>query len=274
MNESIAAEPVASIGRATLRKAAFRILPLLGLGYGFAYIDRLNISFAALEMNRDLRFWRDSLWHWRGPFLPKLRSLRDSCEPYLGANWCSALDRANVSRLGCDICGNDVLCNSPVGLPAPLSSRRCGSGLFPGSGILFEPPGLRLRTEGRAISGFFISYPIAGALMGITAGAILNMKGILGLAGWQWLFLLEGVPAVLLGFVVSIWLADRPRDAAWLTRSESDWLESQLDSDAPTHFTAKEVFDVIVHPIVLLLGAINFPAFGNILCIPIFLPRS
>jgi MFS transporter, ACS family, tartrate transporter len=262
MNEVIVTEPVGSAGRAVLRKAAFRILPLLGLGYGLAYIDRLNISFAALEMNRDLRFSATVYGIGAGLF-------------FLSYALCEIPANLILVRIGARrwigqilmawgaISAAMMFVNSPWEfylLRFLLGAAEAG--FFPGA-VFYLSAWFPAEYRGRAISGFFISYPIASALMGVTAGAILNMKGMLGLAGWQWLFLLEGVPAVLLGLVVLIWLADRPRDAAWLSGSETDWLESQLDQDTSIHFTIKEVFDVIVHPVVLLLGAINFLLLGT-----------
>lgn len=262
MSESIATGPSGDFGRAVLRKAALRILPLLGLGYGFAYIDRLNISFAALQMNKDLRFSATVYGIGAGLF-------------FLSYALCEIPSNLVLVRIGARrwiaqilvawgaISAAMMFVNSPWQfylLRFLLGAAEAG--FFPGA-VFYLSAWFPAEYRGRAISGFFVSYPIASAIMGVTAGAILDLNGTLGLAGWQWLFLLEGFPAVVLGFVVLIWLADRPRDAAWLDGLESHWLESQLDKDTPVHFTVKEVFGVMVHPVVMFLGAVNFLLLGT-----------
>jgi MFS transporter, ACS family, tartrate transporter len=84
----------------------------------------------------------------------------------------------------------------------------------------------------RAISRFYISLPLSSAFMGAIAGALLNLNGRLGLLGWQWLFLVEGLPAVILGIVFFLYLPDTPAHAKWLTPEESAWLTRQVDEDA------------------------------------------
>jgi ACS family tartrate transporter-like MFS transporter len=81
------------------------------------------------------------------------------------------------------------------------------------------------------ISTLFIAQPVANALASIVSGAILGMDGILGLKGWQWVFILEALPAVLLGFVVLKYMTDRPALANWLASEEKNWIEGQLEEE-------------------------------------------
>jgi ACS family tartrate transporter-like MFS transporter len=105
------------------------------------------------------------------------------------------------------------------------------AGFFPG--VIFYlmqwfPPEMRAR----AVSRFYISLPLSSVVMGMLAGALLGLQGRLGLAGWQWLFLVEGVPAIALGFVFLFYLPDTPAHAAWLTRDEQHWLIARIREDA------------------------------------------
>ena len=75
------------------------------------------------------------------------------------------------------------------------------------------------------------AVPVSGVIGGPLSGALLNLNGVLGLAGWQWLFLVEGLPAILLGVIVLVYLTDRPDTAHWLSRAEKDWLVSKLAAE-------------------------------------------
>jgi len=82
------------------------------------------------------------------------------------------------------------------------------------------------------VSRFYISLPLSSVIMGLLAGTLLNLQGRLGLAGWQWLFLVEGLPPIVLGFVFLFCLPDTPAHAPWLSRDEQDWLIGRIREDA------------------------------------------
>jgi ACS family tartrate transporter-like MFS transporter len=108
------------------------------------------------------------------------------------------------------------------------------AGFFPG--VIFYlmqwfPPELRAR----AISRFYISLPLSSVFMGAIAGALLNLQGRLGLSGWQWLFLLEGLPPVLLGIAFLVFLPDTAAQAAWLTSDERNWITQSVDANPSAH---------------------------------------
>src|SRR4029453_15167028 len=112
----------------------------------------------------------------------------------------------------------------------------------------------------RAVSLFMVAIPISTVLGGPVAGLLLQMNGTLGLAGWQWLFLLEGMPAVFLGFVVWFYLPDKPTEARWLAPHESAWLDRAI---AVEHATAADKHNVslrraLLHPTVWQLALIMF----------------
>jgi ACS family tartrate transporter-like MFS transporter len=104
------------------------------------------------------------------------------------------------------------------------------AGFFPG--IIYYLSGwFPAAQRARAVARFMVAIPISGVLGGPLSGALLGLDGRLGLAGWQWLFLLEGLPAVVLGFVVLRYLTDRPDNAAWLTPAERAWLGARMSRE-------------------------------------------
>src|SRR5215469_10036919 len=157
------------IGRSGLRKASWRLLPLIGLGYGISYMDRTNISFAALQMNDDLRFSATVFGLGAGLFF--------------------------LSYAALEVPSNVMLMRFLLGAAE--------AGFFPGV-VFYLMQWFPAHERGRAISRFYVALPLSSVLMGTVAGSLLNLHGQLGLAGWQWLFLVEGIPAVLLSVVIVV----------------------------------------------------------------------
>jgi ACS family tartrate transporter-like MFS transporter len=118
------------------------------------------------------------------------------------------------------------------------------------------------RMRARAISRFYISLPLSSAVMGSLAGWLLGLDGRLGLAGWQWLFLVEGVPSVLFSLVILRMLPDCPAQAKWLTAEETAWLQRQLDADgAQAHLGHQAgVLKALLSPQVWMIGIFFFCA--------------
>jgi ACS family tartrate transporter-like MFS transporter len=112
----------------------------------------------------------------------------------------------------------------------------------------------------RSVSRFYIALPLGSVVMGSLAGGLLGLGGKLGLAGWQWLFLLEGLPAVLFSFVILKLLPDNPASARWLNRDEQAWLEDQLKTDGEQAHLGHEagVMQALISPKVWMIGAYFF----------------
>ena len=216
-----------TIGASAMRKATLRLIPLIALGYGVAYMDRVNISFASLQMNRDLHFSATTYGFGAGLF-------------FLSYAACEVPSNLLLYRFGARrwlarimiTWGVLAIAMLFVRTPAQFYAMRfllgmSEAGFFPG--VIFYlmqwfPPELRAR----AISRFYISLPLSSVFMGLIAGALLNLDGHLGLRGWQWLFLVEGLPAVLLGIAFFIFLPDTPAHAKWLTEDERLWVVRQV----------------------------------------------
>jgi ACS family tartrate transporter-like MFS transporter len=225
-------EPESAIGRSAMRKATWRLIPLIALGYGVAYMDRVNIGFAALRMNADLHFSNTVFGIGAGIFFASYAA----CE--IPSNL--LLYRFGARRwLARIMLTWGLLAMSMMFVRTPLQfySMRfllgmAEAGFFPG--VLFYltewfPANLRART----ISRFYVSLPLSAVFMGAVAGALLNLDGTLGLRGWQWLFLVEGMPAVILSLVFLTCLPDSPAKAKWLTPPERAWIAEQLAAEGP-----------------------------------------
>ncbi|MDT9598819.1 MFS transporter [Sphingosinicella rhizophila] len=250
------------VGRSALRKAAWRLLPLLGLGYALAYIDRLNVSFAALQMNEDLQFSAAVYGLGAGLF-------------FLTYALCEVPSNLVLMRVGARrwiariLVSWGAISTAMMFVEEPwqfyalrLLLGAAEAGFFPGA-VYFLSRWFPGAYRGRAISGFYVALPLSTAVMAGMSGLILdNLDEVGGLGGWQWLFLLEGFPTILLGIIVWFRLTDRPREANWLTEAERNWLEARVVIE--THaLRMKEVFGAMLHPWVFILGAANFILLGS-----------
>jgi len=210
-----------------LRKARWRILPLLSMGYLAAYTDRVNISFAAEPMNRDLHFSSYVYGLGAGLFFISYAL----CE--VPSNW--LLLRFGARRwLARIMLTWGVLAMAMMFVHSRTSfySMRlllgiAEAGYFPGA-VYFLSLWFPAKERARAIGWFYVSLPLASTVMGALAGALLGLNGRLGLRGWQWLFLAEGLPAVLLSVAIWTMLSERPREATWLHEEEREALEREL----------------------------------------------
>jgi len=243
------------IGASALRKASVRLIPLIAIAYGVAYTDRVNISFAALQMNRDLHFSATSYGLGAGLFFLSYAA----CE--IPSNL--LLYRFGARRWIARIMitwGFLAMGMMFVKTPREFYAVRfllgmAEAGFFPGV-VYYLSQWFPANVRARTISRFYVSLPLASVFMGGLAGALLNLQGRLGLAGWQWLFLAEGLPAVILSVIFFVFLPNTPDDAKWLTPGERDWLIDQLraDNSAIGERHAEGALRAILNPRVWQLG--------------------
>ena len=254
-----AAAQRAAIGKSAQRKASLRLIPLIGIGYGLAYIDRLNLSFASLQMNRDLHFSASVYGFGAGMF-------------FIGYALCEVPSNLLMLRFGARrwlarimfTWGLLAAATMFVRTPWQFNTLRfllgmAEAGFFPGV-VYYLTLWFPARMRARAVSRFYIALPLSSVVMGSLAGWLLGLGGRFGLAGWQWLFLLEGLPAVLFSFVILKLLPDNPASAAWLNRDEQAWLEDQLKTDSEQAHLGHEagVMQALVSPKVWMIGAYFF----------------
>jgi MFS transporter, ACS family, tartrate transporter len=244
-----------SVGRSAMRKATWRLIPLIALGYGTAYMDRVNIGFASLQMNRDLHFSASIYGLGAGLFFLSYAA----CEVPSNLLLCRFGARRWLSRI---MFTWGVLAIAMMFVKTPVQFYvvrfllgMAEAGFFPG--VVFYlmqwfPPEMRAR----AISRFYVSLPLSSAIMGALAGALLNLQGRLGLAGWQWLFLVEGIPSILLSIAFLVWLPNDPVDATWLTGDERAWILEQIRKDACAGGHTHNVGRALLDPRVWQMGII------------------
>jgi ACS family tartrate transporter-like MFS transporter len=251
-----------AIGRSAMTKAAWRILPLIGLAYGIAYMDRINISFAAAKMNADLHFSATIYGIGGGLFFLSYALFEVPSSMILmlvGARrW---LARIMVTW------GVLAVAMMFIRVPWQFYTVRfligmAEAGFFPGV-LIYLTPWFPNAFRGRAVSRFYVAIPISQAVMGALAGFLLGLHGRLNLSGWQWLFLLEGLPAVLMSAVVLFLLPDRPQDVKWLSSPEKDWIARKMAEDAKGRGdVSHNLLKAIANPVVLILGVVNFLFIG------------
>jgi ACS family tartrate transporter-like MFS transporter len=234
-----------AVGRAALRKAAWRLIPLLAFGYGIAYMDRVNISFASLQMNRDLHFSASVYGFGAGLFFVSYAA----CE--VPSNL--LLYRVGASRWFARIMltwGLVAVGMMFVKTPVEFYIMRfllgmAEAGFFPGV-VFYLGLWFPTHVRAQAISRFYISLPLSTVFMGVIAGALLDLQGKAGLAGWQWLFLIEGMPAIVLSIIFLLYLPVGPSHAKWLTPDERQWISHHASKVEPTHILSGKASRVLL----------------------------
>jgi ACS family tartrate transporter-like MFS transporter len=253
-----------ALEQSAYRKASLRIIPLIALGYGAAYIDRVNISFAALQMNRDLKFSATVYGFGAGLFFLSYAA----CEVPSNLLLCRFGARRWLARIMVTW-GVVAMAMVYVRTPTQFYAARfllgmAEAGFFPGAIFYLTqwfPPELRARS----ITRFYIAWPLSSVVMGVLAGALMGLDGRLGLAGWQWLFAVEGAPAVILGVIFFLLLPDGPATARWLTEPERNALLNRVQGRAahaaPRH--SESITPALRDPRVGLLGVFMFCMLGT-----------
>jgi ACS family tartrate transporter-like MFS transporter len=211
-------------------KCAWRLMPLMMLLYFVNIMDRVNVGFAALTMNRDLGFSPAVYGFGAGAFFLGYALFQ------VPANM--ILERVGARRwisLILLLWGAFSASNAAVSGPAGFYTVRISLGLveagfYPGM-ILYLTYWFTKPYLGRLVAIFMAALPLANIVGGPLSSLILGMNGVLRLAGWQWLFLIEAAPAILLAFAVLKFLPDGPGKAAWLSCDEKSVIAAQLQGD-------------------------------------------
>lgn len=259
-----AREPDAVIGRQALSKASWHLLPLIGLGYGVAYLDRVNISFAALRMNADLHF-SASIYGLGGGLFFLAYALFEIPSNLLMLKVGPRRWLARIMFTWGLLAVGMMFVRTPMQFYVMrFLLGAAEAGFFPGA-IIYLMRWFPVAHRGRAVSRFYVAYPLSTVVMGALAGALLGLQGRLGLAGWQWLFLIEGLPALALSIVFLNLLPDGPDKAAWLSTAERTWIASQLAADdgAVADQRGESLGRILANPMVLGMGIVNMLVLGS-----------
>lgn len=278
--------PEAALDRAR-RKAYWRLLPLLFVCYVIAYVDRANVSIAKLTMTRDLPGFDNAVFGFGAGVFFWGYFLLEIPGSLLVEKWSARKWICRIMVTWGLLAALTALVKTPVQF---YVVRFClglaEAGFFPGV-IVYLTHWFTSRDRSRAVAYFIIATPVAqilspkisNALLKIGAdevsqGATVHHSAVLGLAGWQWMYIFWGLPAVVLGIIVYCVLKDRPRDAPWLTAEERAALEQELEKEkakraASSRLTLVEAFR---HPKVLLLAVAYFCCVTGTYGIEFFLP--
>jgi ACS family tartrate transporter-like MFS transporter len=220
----------ADLEKRVLRKITLRIVPFVMLLYFIAFIDRVNIGFAALTMNKDLGFSPSVFGFGAGIF-------------FLGYFLFEVPSNLVLEKVGARIWIARVMItwglisgamafvtgpNSFYALRFLLGAAEAG--FFPGI-ILYLSYWFPARQRAAVTAIFMAAAPLSTVLGSPVSGALLEMHGVLGFSGWQWMFIIEAAPALVLGVVVLFYMTDRPEKATWLNTDERNWLVDTMNTE-------------------------------------------
>ena len=259
---------------AVLSKLTRRLIPFMFLLYIVSYLDRINVGFAALQLNKALNFDPAVFGLGAGIF-------------FIGYFIFEIPSNLIMERVGARVWMARILVTWGLissammfvnGVRAFYVLRFllgvAEAGFFPGM-ILYLTYWFPEDARGRAIARFMTATAIAGVIGGPISGLLLKMDGLGGLGGWQWLFFVEGIPAVILGFVVFAILPNGPEQARWLTAEEKEWITSRLGQERETkrHRSAATLKEAIGSGRVWILALIYFAVIMSFYGISLWLPQ-
>src|ERR1051326_1912071 len=247
-----------TIEKAAMRKVYLHILPLTVVMYFLCYIDRINVSFAALTMNKDIGLTAATYGFSSTAF-------------YIGYVLFEVPSNLIMDKVGARLWLARIMIT--WGLASAATAAVMGpssflvvrfllgvgeAGLFPGMILLFTywfPDAHR----GRIVGLFTLGLPVSVALGAPISTAILGMDGMFGIRGWQWIYILEAVPTILVGFFVLAAMTDSPANASWLTEPERAWLTNRLTHErrAVEAGGTYSILQSMTNPKILLL-AVNY----------------
>jgi len=240
-------------------KARRRLLPFLFLLYVVSYLDRINVGFAALQMNAALGFSSVTYSLGAGIFFVGYTLLEIPSNVILARVGARLWIARIMITWGLVSAGMMFVRSAPAFYVLRFLLGAAEAGFFPGI-IYCLTNWFPRRERARAIAGFMTAVVIAGVIGGPVSGALLTLDGTGGLAGWQWLFVIEGLPAVVLGLLVLRALPEQPSEARWLTRDEQEALTARLAEEAVSASSSvvHSIRGALTSPRVWLLAAVYF----------------
>jgi ACS family tartrate transporter-like MFS transporter len=247
----------------TMRKISLRIIPFVVLCMFVSYLDRVNIGFAALQMNKQFHF-SGTVFGWGiSAFFITLCLLEVPSNMMMkrfGAKlWISRI----MITWGIISAGTAFITGAKSFIVMRLLLGAAEAGFFPGI-ILYLTFWFPREYRAKAMAFFVMALPVSNFIGSPISGALLETNGWLGLHGWQWLFIIEGLPAVVLGIVTIYWLPSTAPSAKWLAPEERDWLENELAIERlkPAKVATGSTWTTMLHPRVLALALIYSGSVG------------
>ncbi|UZE48871.1 MFS transporter [Rhodopseudomonas sp. P2A-2r] len=261
------------IETSTIRAISLRLIPFLVLAYFLAYLDRVNLGFAALTMNEELKF-TPTMFSWGagiffiGYFIFEVPS-NIALEKFGASRWIARImvSWGIISALMAMVSG-----------PWSFYTLRfllgvAEAGFFPGI-ILYLTYWYPAEYRARFLAAFAIAVPVSTVIGAPVSGLLLGLDGTLGLHGWQWLFIIEGIPSVVLGIVTWFYLTDKPSQATWLSAEEKAWLSAKLASEHEAKAQHRMTLgQALSSKKVLLLSVVYFGFVGALYGMQFWLPQ-
>jgi ACS family tartrate transporter-like MFS transporter len=258
----------------TIAKVRKRLVPFLILCYFVAYLDRVNVGFAALTMNKDLGLSASAYGFAAGVFFLAYFLFEVPSNLFLarvGARkWI-----ARIMFTWGVVSGATAFVGGETGfIVIRVLLGIAEAGFFPGI-IFYLTLWFPAVYRARIIGSFMAAIPLSTVIGAPVSGLLLGMDGYMGMKGWQWLFILEAVPALILSVVVYYYLTDRPADATWLEPDERAWLEARLALEHTKRVAVRHysVTQALINPKVLALSAVYFGAVATNYGLSFFLPQ-
>jgi ACS family tartrate transporter-like MFS transporter len=263
-----------SIEKRTLRRVTWRIVPFIMLLYFVAYLDRVNIGFAALAMKADLGFSASVLGFGAGIF-------------FWGYFLFEVPSNIVLHKVGARIWISRVMVTWGVisGAMAFVEGSTsfyvirfllgaAEAGFFPGI-ILYLSYWFPARHRANVTALFMGAAPLSAALGSPLSTALLEMNDVMGMRGWQWMFILEAIPALILGVVVFFTMTDHPEKAHWLKDDERTWLVNVInaENDAKADNAKHGILSGLANPRVLTLALIYFGTSAGLYTLGIWAPQ-
>ena len=258
----------------TIARVTMRLVPFLIICYFVAYLDRVNVGFAALTMNKDLGISQTAYGLGAGIFFLSYFVFEVPSNLFL--------ERFGARKWIARIMVSWGLLSGATALVTGESSFYlvrfllgiAEAGFFPGI-IFYLTLWFPAAYRARIIGYFMAAIPLSSVLGAPVSGYLLGFDGLMGLHGWQWLFIIEAAPAIILGVVVFFYLTDRPSDARWLQEDQRTWLVNRLDLEQRQRVAVKHysIRDALLNSKVLALSLVYFGAVACNYGIGFFMPQ-
>ncbi len=267
----------------TLAKVTKRLVPFLIVCYFIAYLDRVNVGFAALTMNQDLGLSQTAYGFGAGIFFlayflfevpSNLMLERFGARKWIARIMLSWGILSGLMAFIPNIASSTGMGNENAFYLIRVLLGVAEAGFFPGI-IFYLTLWFPAVYRARIVGYFMAAIPLSTVIGAPISGLLLTMHGLGGLAGWQWLFVSEAVPAIILSGVVFFYLTDRPADATWLADDERKWLSERLTLEQKQREAVQEftVGQALVNPKVIALSLVYFGAVATNYGLGFFLPQ-
>jgi MFS family permease len=257
---------------AVMRKVAWRLIPFLSIGYMINALDRFNVSMAALTMNKDLGLTASAYGFGAGAFFWTYILFQFPANLMLARVGARAWISSIMVLWGVCSASTAFITGESGFVAVRFLLGIAEAGFFPGVAY-FMTCWFPAFYRGRMMGIFYAFGAFAGVLGGPLGAALLKLDGTLGIKGWQWIFLVEGIPAVLLAIYGAATLCNRPADAHWLTLEQRTWLQRRLDTEAAAKSGhGMGVLRSIITPQVLILTASYVCIAYGVYAMAFFLP--